>query len=128
MQQREADAADGRNWLFFGERNFRSDFLYQLEWLRWRKSSLLSRLDVAFSRDRAEKVYVQHRMREHAGELYAWLEDGAHLYVCGATAMGDDVNATLADIVATQSGRGREYADEYVKDLRRAGRYLRDVY
>jgi sulfite reductase (NADPH) flavoprotein alpha-component len=128
MQQRDAVGARGRSWLFFGERNFHSDFLYQLEWLRWRKSGLLTRLDVAFSRDRAEKVYVQHRMQEHAAELYAWLEDGAHLYVCGATAMGDDVHATLREIVAARSGRGRDHAEEYVKDLRRAGRYLRDVY
>jgi sulfite reductase (NADPH) flavoprotein alpha-component len=128
LQQREAQGARGRSWLFFGERNFHSDFLYQLEMLRWRKSGLLTRLDVAFSRDQADKVYVQHRMREHADALYAWLEDGAHLYVCGATAMGDDVHSTLLDVVAAQSGRGREHADAYVKELRRAGRYLRDVY
>ena len=128
MQQREHDGAHGRNWLFFGERNFRSDFLYQLEWLRQRKSGVLTRLNVAFSRDGAEKVYVQHRMREQARALYGWLEEGAHLYVCGATAMGDDVHATLIDVVATQGGRGREQAEEYVRDLRRAGRYARDVY
>jgi sulfite reductase (NADPH) flavoprotein alpha-component len=128
MQQREHEGARGRNWLFFGERNFRSDFLYQLEWLRLRKSGLLARLDVAFSRDRADKVYVQHRMREHGRELYAWLEDGAHLYVCGATAMGDDVHSTLVDIVTTQGGFGREQPEEYVSELRRAGRYARDLY
>jgi sulfite reductase (NADPH) flavoprotein alpha-component len=128
LQQREHDGARGRNWLYFGERNQRSDFLYQLEWLRHRKSGLLTRLDVAFSRDRAEKTYVQHRMEQNARELYAWLEDGAHVYVCGSTAMGDDVHATLVNVVAAGSGRGREHADEYVRELRRTGRYARDVY
>jgi sulfite reductase (NADPH) flavoprotein alpha-component len=128
MQQREHDGARGRNWLFFGERNFRSDFLYQLEWLRHRKSGLLTRLDVAFSRDQVEKRYVQHRLREHAKELYAWLEEGAHLYVCGSTVMGDDVHAMLGDIAIAQGGHGREQAEAYLRDLRRAGRYARDVY
>jgi sulfite reductase (NADPH) flavoprotein alpha-component len=128
MQQREAGGARGRNWLFFGARNFATDFLYQIEWLRLRRSGLLARLDLAFSRERAEKVYVQDRMRERAAELYAWLEDGAQLYVCGATRMGDDVHSSLVDLVARQSGRGREHAEDYVRDLRRDGRYLRDVY
>jgi sulfite reductase (NADPH) flavoprotein alpha-component len=128
MQRREAEGATGRNWLFFGERNFRSDFLYQIEWLRHRKSGLLTRLDVAFSRDQDAKVYVQHRMRERAAQLYAWLEDGAHVYVCGATRMGDDVHRALVDVVAEASGRGREHGEDYVRTLRRDGRYVRDVY
>jgi sulfite reductase (NADPH) flavoprotein alpha-component len=128
LQQRAAEGASGRNWLFFGGRNLQSDFLYQLEWLRHRKRGLLTRLDVAFSRDQARKIYVQHRMRERAAGLYAWLEDGAHIYVCGAAAMGEEVHAAVLDIVAGQSRRGRDWAEDYVKELRRSGRYARDVY
>jgi sulfite reductase (NADPH) flavoprotein alpha-component len=129
LQEREARGADGRSWLFFGERNFRSDFLYQTEWQAWLKEGVLSRMDVAFSRDRGGRTYVQHRMRERAGDLYAWLEDGAHLYVCGdAARMAPDVHETLVAIVAEQGGHEGERAEEYVRDLQRRGRYQRDVY
>ncbi|MDB5692143.1 MAG: assimilatory sulfite reductase flavoprotein subunit [Alphaproteobacteria bacterium] len=129
LQEREATGAGGRSWLFFGERNFRSDFLYQAEWQEWLKRGTLGRMDVAFSRDTGEKVYVQHRMLEQAKDLYAWLEEGAHLYVCGdAIALAPDVHETLIRIVAEQAGGGREAAADYVRDLAAAHRYQRDVY
>lgn len=129
LEHREAVGAAGRNWLFFGDRHFTSDFLYQIEWARWRKSGVLDRMDVAFSRDQAEKVYVQHRVREQARDLYAWLEEGASLYVCGdAARMAPDVHAALAAAIAAAAGTTLERGEEYLKTLRRAGRYQRDVY
>lgn len=127
VQERVAVGATGRNWLFFGNTRFRDDFLYQLEWQRALKSGQLQRLDLAFSREKAgAKIYVQHRLREHGRELYAWLENGAHLYVCGGIPMGKDVHAALLDIVATE--RGRDGAEEYLSALQQQGRYARDVY
>ena len=129
LQQRQAAGAGGRNWLFFGDRNFTHDFLYQLEWQEWLKDGLLTHLDVAFSRDQPEKIYVQHRVWQRRAELFAWLEDGAHLYVCGdEKAMAKDVHAMLAAIVADQSGRAPEAAEAYLADLRKQRRYQRDVY
>jgi sulfite reductase (NADPH) flavoprotein alpha-component len=129
MQEREATGAGGPSWLFFGSRNYTHDFLYQLEWQDWLKSGVLGRIDVAFSRDQREKIYVQHRMWEQRRDLFTWLEDGAALYVCGdANAMAKDVHATLLRIVADQSGRGEEGAQDYVRALQKSGRYLRDVY
>jgi sulfite reductase (NADPH) flavoprotein alpha-component len=129
LQQRQATGAAGRNWLFFGDRNFTHDFLYQLEWQDWLKDGVLTRLDVAFSRDQPEKIYVQQRMWERGAELFAWLEDGAHLYVCGdEKAMAKDVHATLTAIVADQSGRSPEAAEAYLTDLKKQRRYQRDVY
>jgi sulfite reductase (NADPH) flavoprotein alpha-component len=129
LQQRQATGAAGRNWLFFGDRNFTHDFLYQLEWQDWLKDGVLTRLDVAFSRDQPEKIHVQQRMWERRAELFAWLEDGAHLYVCGdEKAMAKDVHATLTAIVADQSGRSPEAAEAYLTDLKKQRRYQRDVY
>jgi sulfite reductase (NADPH) flavoprotein alpha-component len=129
LQHRQATGATGRSWLFFGDRNFTHDFLYQLEWQEWLKDGALTRLDVAFSRDQPEKVYVQHRMWERRAELFAWLEDGAHLYVCGdEKAMAKDVHTTLAAIVADRSGGSLEAAEAYLTDLKRERRYQRDVY
>lgn len=129
MQQREAEAASGRSWLFFGERNFRSDFLYQVEWQALLKSGALSRMDVAFSRDGADKVYVQDRLREQGKDIYAWLEDGAQVYVCGDAAhMAPDVHRALAGIVETHGGVSHEAANEYLAELQRDRRYLLDVY
>lgn len=129
LQEREVRGAEGRSWLFFGERNFRTDFLYQVEWQEYLKDGVLTHLDVAFSRDQAEKIYVHHRLRERASELYEWLEEGAHVYVCGdATALAPDVHRALVDIVAEQGGLGPDRAEEYVRDLQREGRYQRDVY
>jgi len=126
MQEREAVGAAGRNWLVFGHRNYTHDFLYQLEWQDWLKSGLLTRLEVAFSRDQPEKRYVQHALWDARRELYAWLQDGATLYVCGdATAMAKDVHATLQRILAEQGGGDGIAA---LDALRREGRYLRDVY
>jgi sulfite reductase (NADPH) flavoprotein alpha-component len=129
MQEREARGASGRSWLFFGERNRRSDFLYQLEWQEWLKSGQLTELDVAFSRDADQKIYVQHRMQEQGDRLYAWLEEGAHFYVCGdEKAMARDVHATLLEIVERGSGGSREQAEDYVRRLAAEHRYQRDVY
>jgi sulfite reductase (NADPH) flavoprotein alpha-component len=129
LQEREARAAAGRSWLFFGERNMRSDFLYQVEWQQWLKDGVLTHLDVAFSRDGADKVYVQHRMLEQARELYAWLEEGAHFYVCGDEKnMSRDVHDTLLQVIAREGGLTREAAEEYVRRLASEHRYERDVY
>lgn len=129
VQARAAQGATGRQWLFFGGRRLDQDFLYQTEWLAALKKGALTRLDVAFSRDTAQKVYVQHRLREHGAELFQWLEAGAHVYVCGdAERMAPDVQAALVEIVATHGGRSTQDAEAYVAGLASARRYLRDVY
>ena len=129
LQERELRGATGRAWLFFGERNFRSDFLYQVEWQGFLANGVLSRMDVAFSRDRGGKVYVQHRLRERARDLYVWLEEGAHLYVCGdATGMAPDVDGALLDIIASEGGKSPEAAADYLRQLQSDHRYSRDVY
>ncbi len=129
VEHRAALGNKGRNWLFFGDQRYTYDFLYQLEWQDHLKSGALSRLDVAFSRDQPEKVYVQDRMRERAADLYAWLEEGAHFYVCGdASRMAHDVHEALVSIVETQGGKSREEAEAYVEDLKKTKRYQRDVY
>src|SRR5690606_9676700 len=129
MQEREARGIRGRSWLVFGERHFRSDFLYQAEWQDWLRSGVLGRIDLAFSRDQASKVYVQDRLRENGEALFRWIEEGAHLYVCGdATRMARDVHAALVSVVATSRRRGDEDAREYLLELQSAGRYQRDVY
>lgn len=129
LQERQATGAKGRNWLFFGDRNYTHDFLYQLDWQELAKDGVLSRIDVAFSRDQPDKVYVQHRMWQRRAELYAWLEEGAHLYVCGdEKAMAKDVDAMLARILVDQSGCPAEVAQARLAELKRARRYQRDVY
>ena len=129
VQDRAASGANGRCWLFFGNPHARSDFLYQLEWQDALKRGELHRLDLAFSRDQAHKVYVQDRLREHGADVFAWLEGGAHLYVCGdATRMAKDVHAALLDIIATHGGKSGEDATDYLNDLQAQGRYSRDVY
>lgn len=129
VQERQAVGATGRSWLFFGNPHRRTDFLYQLEWQAALKSGALTRLDVAFSRDQDRKVYVQHRLREHGRELYAWLEAGAHLYVCGdASGMARDVHAALLDIAATHGGKDPDSARGWLDNLLAAGRYSRDIY
>jgi sulfite reductase (NADPH) flavoprotein alpha-component len=129
VEHRREHGHKGDNWLVFGERNFASDFLYQLEWLRYRKDGTLARIDVAFSRDQQEKVYVQHRLREQAPRLYDWLERGAHVYVCGdANRMAGDVHQALLDVVGQQGGLSAERAVEYVNELKASRRYQRDVY
>ncbi|MDH5831843.1 assimilatory sulfite reductase (NADPH) flavoprotein subunit [Luteimonas sp. M1R5S18] len=128
VQERAETGASGRNWLFFGAQHFNTGFLYQAEWQDALRTGELHRLDLAFSRDQAEKVYVQHRLRERGRDLYDWLQGGAHLYVCGAIAMGKDVHAALLDIVASHSGSDAEAAAEYLSTLQKEGRYARDVY
>jgi len=129
VAERDALGAKGRNWLFFGDRSFETDFLYQAEWIDWRKRGTLSRVDVAFSRDRAEKTYVQHRLAARGAELWRWLEEGAYIYVCGdAEYMAPDVHRTLLEIVARHGDRSLERAGEYLLDLQRVRRYQRDVY
>jgi sulfite reductase (NADPH) flavoprotein alpha-component len=129
LEDRRATGANGKNWLFFGDQRRELDFLYEQELEAFRADGLLTRLDLAFSRDQAEKIYVQHRMRERAAELYAWIREGAHLYVCGdATRMARDVDAALAHIIAKQGGVGLSEAKWHLAELARSGRYQRDVY
>jgi len=129
LQERVETGAAGRNWLFFGNPHFREDFLYQLEWQQALKAKTLARLDLAFSRDGSTKVYVQHRLLEQAKELFSWLENGAHIYVCGdATRMAKDVDAALRSIVAQEKHLDTDGVDEYFAQLQQQNRYQRDVY
>lgn len=129
MQERKALGSKGKNWLFFGDQHFITDFLYQAEWQAYQKEGLLNKIDLAFSRDQKEKVYVQDKMIANAKELYAWLESGAYFYVCGdASRMAHDVDKALHRIVQEQAGISEESASEYVKNLKAEKRYLRDVY
>jgi len=129
LQERQAVGAKGKNWLFFGDQRRESDFLYQSELEEYLQSGRLTRLDTAFSRDQQQKIYVQHRMLENAAELWTWLEDGAHFYVCGdAKRMASDVDRALQQIVAEQGNRSAQEAKSYVAHLSRVGRYQRDVY
>ncbi|MGY1520686.1 assimilatory sulfite reductase (NADPH) flavoprotein subunit [Luteimonas sp. A482] len=128
VQERAETGAGGRNWLFFGARHFNTGFLYQVEWQDALQRKELHRLDLAFSRDQAAKVYVQDRLREQGRDVFEWLQGGAHLYVCGAIAMGKDVHAALLDIVAAHNGGDAEAAADYLTRLQAEGRYGRDVY
>ena len=129
VQERAAVGASGRHWLLFGNPHFRSDFLYQVEWQEALREGRLDRLDLAFSRDQTDKVYVQHRLRENGREIHAWLERGAHLYVCGdASRMAHDVEEALLGIIAEHAATDRDGASERLEALRREGRYARDVY
>ncbi len=129
MQHRSVHGASGPNWLIFGDRTRHADFLYQLEWLRFRKEGLLSRLTVAFSRDQAQKVYVQNRVAEEGKVLYDWLERGAHVYVCGeAENMAPAVHAALVNVVREIGGKSQDAAEEYLEAMKAAKRYQRDVY
>lgn len=129
IEHRGALGNSGKNWLFFGDQHYTYDFLYQLEWQEHLKSGVLTRLDVAFSRDQPEKVYVQDRMIQQAPDLYQWLEEGAHFYVCGdANRMAHDVHEALISIVEFQAGITREAAEVYVENLKKTKRYQRDVY
>ena len=129
IEHRAALECSGKNWLFFGDQHYTDDFLYQLEWQDHLKEGVLSRLDVAFSRDQPEKVYVQDRMLERSKEIYQWLEEGAHFYVCGdATRMAHDVNEALITVVEIEAGVSRETAEAYVENLKKTKRYQRDVY
>ncbi|MDN3688568.1 assimilatory sulfite reductase (NADPH) flavoprotein subunit [Cyclobacterium jeungdonense] len=129
MQHREVSEKKGPSWLFFGDRNFTTDFLYQTEWQQYLKEGILTKADVAFSRDQEQRYYVQHRMMEKGKELYDWLEKGAHFYVCGdAKKMAKDVDMALREIIQQQGGVTPEKAEEYVKYLQVSKRYQSDVY
>ncbi|MCX5542997.1 bifunctional nitrate reductase/sulfite reductase flavoprotein subunit alpha [Paraburkholderia sp. CNPSo 3076] len=129
LHERQARGDTGRNWLFFGEQHAATDFYYRDELEQMRKDGHLDRLDLAFSRDQSDKVYVQDRMREQGAQLWAWLQEGAHLYVCGdASRMAKDVDAALREVVAGHGGMSAEAAHDYVSALGRDKRYLRDVY
>jgi sulfite reductase (NADPH) flavoprotein alpha-component len=129
VQERVATKATGRNWLFFGDQHRASDYLYEEEWTKWLAEGALARVDLAFSRDQPQKIYVQDRMREAAAELWAWLQAGANFYVCGdAKRMAKDVDAALHDIIAQQGGMEPAAAAEYVKQMKKDKRYQRDVY
>ncbi|MFS0636116.1 assimilatory sulfite reductase (NADPH) flavoprotein subunit [Mesobacillus foraminis] len=129
MQEREEIGAEGKSWMFFGDQHFVTDFLYQTEWQKWLKDGVLTRMDVAFSRDGEEKVYVQHRMLEQSKELYKWLEEGAVVYICGDEKnMAHDVHKTLIDVIAKEGGMSPEQAEEYLANMQQQKRYQRDVY
>ncbi|MCE3076319.1 diflavin oxidoreductase [Chryseobacterium gwangjuense] len=129
LWERDAVGAEGRNWLFFGDRNFVSDFLYQSEIQDFLKTETLTHLDVAFSRDTAQKVYVQHKLEQKAQEVFHWLEAGASLYVCGTKdPMSRDVEETLLNIIQNQGKRNIEEAKIYLEELEFNGRYAKDVY
>jgi sulfite reductase (NADPH) flavoprotein alpha-component len=129
IQERAAAGATGRNWLFFGDQRRATDFLYEEEWTRWQTEGVLARLDLAFSRDQAEKIYVQDKMRANAVELWAWLKVGAYFYVCGdAKRMAKDVDAMLHTIIAEQGSLTPAQAVDYVKQMKKDKRYQRDVY
>ncbi|WP_068618518.1 assimilatory sulfite reductase (NADPH) flavoprotein subunit [Paenibacillus tuaregi] len=129
LGEREETGASGKTWLFYGDQHFSTDFLYQVEWQRWLKDGVLTRMDVAFSRDTGKKVYVQHRMLEKSKELYQWLQEGAAVYVCGdEKKMAHDVHAALATILEQEGGLSPEEAAVYLTDLQQQKRYQRDVY
>ncbi len=129
LAEREITGAGGRNWLFFGDRTFESDFLYQSEWIEARRRGSLTRIDVAFSRDQAEKIYVQDRLRENGAALWGWLQEGAYFYVCGdAEHMAPDVHAALIEIARVHGGLSGEGAADYVAGLQRDRRYQKDTY
>ncbi|HEY6899621.1 MAG TPA: flavodoxin domain-containing protein, partial [Puia sp.] len=129
LAQRDSTGASGRNWLFFGDQHFTTDFLYQTEMQNWLQTGVLTKLNTAFSRDQSEKVYVQHKMQREAYELYRWLEDGAHVYVCGAKdPMSTDVESALLSIIQQEGKKTPAQAESYLDELKESGRYVKDVY
>jgi sulfite reductase (NADPH) flavoprotein alpha-component len=129
LEERRAVGATGKNWLFFGDQKRATDFLYADELEKFRRDGHLARLDTAFSRDQAEKIYVQQRMLEAAAEFWSWLEAGAHVYVCGdAKRMAADVDAALHQVIQKAGAKSPEQAADYVQKLRHEKRYQRDVY
>ena len=129
LEERAETESKGDSWLFFGDQCYNEDFLYQLELQDYLKSKQLSKLDLAFSRDQPEKIYVQHKMQEAAAELWSWLEKGAHFYVCGdASRMAKDVHSTLVEIISPHGKLSSEDAENYLKTMKKDKRYQRDVY
>jgi sulfite reductase (NADPH) flavoprotein alpha-component len=129
LEERQAKGETGDNWLFFGDQRRSLDFLYREQLEAMHKDGVLTRLDTAFSRDQAKKVYVQDRMQENAAELYSWLERGAYFYVCGdATRMAKDVELALLDVIAKGSNGTLDHANDYLTTMKKQKRYQRDVY
>ena len=129
LQELEGKGRRNNSWLFFGERTFTQDFLYQVEWQKYLQKGVLGKIDLAFSRDQKEKIYIQHKLKEKASEVYGWIQKGAHLYICGnRKKMFNDVQNTLLDIIKTQGGITSEKAAEYLHTLRKEKRYQTDVY
>jgi sulfite reductase (NADPH) flavoprotein alpha-component len=129
LQHKEAGCGRWPMWLFFGEQREQQDFLYREEMQVWLKSGVLQRLDTAFSRDQQQKIYVQDRIRERSADLWNWLERGASFYVCGdSKRMAPDVESAVLEAIAVHSGKGAEYASEFVAQMKKQKRYLRDVY
>lgn len=129
LEHRDFNGDSGKNWLFFGDQRFTTDFLYQTEWQSLQRKGVLQKLNVAFSRDEAAKIYVQHKMLENQKELYEWLKNGAHFYVCGdMKKMWNDVHNTLLEIISTEGGISKDKAEEYLREMKKAKRYQTDVY
>jgi sulfite reductase (NADPH) flavoprotein alpha-component len=129
LQEREQSEGKGRNWLLFGDQHFETDFLYEEEWLKYRHNEVLNKIDVAFSRDQEEKIYVQHRLQQHADEVYDWLKNGANVYVCGdRKKMAKDVERTFTNILKDKAGLSTEQAKEQLLNYKKEGRYQEDVY
>lgn len=129
LAQRDATGATGRNWLFFGEQHFVTDFLYQTELQNWKETGLITKLNAAFSRDQKEKIYVQHKMLQHGQELYSWIANGASIYVCGAKdPMSADVEDTLLQIIEKFGNKTIEQAVQFIEQMKEEDRYLKDVY
>ena len=129
IQQSEVQKRKGKTWLFFGERRFYSDFLYQIEWQKALKKGVLGKIDLAFSRDQEEKIYVQHRLAQQQKEVFDWLQNGASFYLCGDMKhMAKDVQKTLLEIIQTQGGMSEDQARDYFKKLKKDKRFQADVY
>jgi sulfite reductase (NADPH) flavoprotein alpha-component len=129
IAERDATSASGRNWLFFGEQQFATDFLYQTELQQWFETGVLTKISLAFSRDQQEKLYVQHKMLQQAEELYTWLESGAYLFISGKKdPMSIKVEQTLLTIIQQQGNKSLEAAKQYLEQLEEEGRYEKDVY
>jgi sulfite reductase (NADPH) flavoprotein alpha-component len=129
LEHKQAGCGRWPMWLFFGDQRASQDFLYREDLERWQSDGILQRLDTAFSRDQKEKIYVQQRIRENSAQLWDWLERGGYFYVCGdSKRMAPDVEAALLEAVANHSGRGPEYANEFLAEMKKQKRYLRDVY
>lgn len=128
LQERSARGASGKNWLFFGNGHFNSEFLYQSELLTWRKDGLLNKLTVAFSRDQKDRIYIQHKIEEQGAEIFSWLEAGAHFYICGAISAGAAVESSLEKVIRKHGGLKKEQSAEYITRLREEKRLHKDVY
>ena len=129
LEEREMSKATGKNWLFFGERNRESDFFYEEDFSLWQEKGLLTRLDLAFSRDQENKIYVQDRMLQQGAELYEWLQQGGYFFVCGdAQRMAKDVDKALHTIVVEHGNLSEEDATHYINEMKKEKRYVRDVY